>query len=94
MAVVKTRCHRVIITDHAWQRWQERAGIKIKRDKLTKLLTAKLNTALAVGLKIDHTGAGWLMLDQWLWANVRVTDRGWVVTTFINWRNETMEWVV
>lgn len=82
---MKQRHHQIILSDHAWQRWQERSGSGMKRRKLTRLLTAKLNGALAVGLALDHTGAGWLEVTPWLWATVRLEAAGWVVVTFIAW---------
>jgi len=82
---LQPRHHEVILTDHAWARWQERSGIKIKRSKLIALLQAKLNNALALGLELDHTGAGWLEITPVLWATVRLGTDGWVVTTFTRW---------
>ncbi|KJS16306.1 MAG: hypothetical protein VR69_09575 [Peptococcaceae bacterium BRH_c4b] len=82
---MKQRHHEIIISDHAWQRWQERSGIEIKRTKLINVLTGKLNGALAVGLVLDHTSAGWLEVTPWLWATVRLTNMGWLVATFTAW---------
>ena len=64
---------------------QERAGISVKRTKLINVLTGKLNGALAVGLALDSTGAGWLEVTPWLWATVRLTNMGWLVATFTAW---------
>ena len=83
---LQPRHHEVKLTDHAWSRWQERTGIKIKRGKLEQLLQAKLNNAIAVGLELDHTGAGWLEITPVVWATVRLGFAGWVVTTITGWR--------
>lgn len=64
----------------------ERAGFKIKRKKLRAILQAKLtNDAQGTGIYLDKTGAGWVELFPWLWATVRLTDRGWLVMTFEVW---------
>ena len=84
-AGIKPRHHQIILSDHAWQRWQECSGVRLTRRKLVRLLTVKLNGTLAVGLELDHTGAGWLEVTPWLWATVRLTDAGWMAMTFISW---------
>lgn len=89
---VKIRCHIVFVSDHAWNRWQERVG-KISRKKLTKLLTAKLNETIGVGLRIDSSGDGWVEAIPGVWAVIELTGRGWMVKTFTTWCNE-MERVV
>jgi hypothetical protein len=84
---LKPRAQRVIISDHAWsERWPERAGIKINKAKLAKLLRWKLTEgARGAGLYLDATGAAWVEVFSWLWAVARLTDEGWVVTTFVVW---------
>jgi len=86
---IRARHQDVVISDHAWQRWTERAGVKIKRKKLAGNIRRKLTTAVqGTGMYLDKTGAGWLEIHPWLWAAVRLTNHGWLVTTFINWKHK------
>jgi len=81
--------HKVILSEHAWERFQERAGVEIKRTKLVCQLSAKLNNALRTsGLHPDKTGGVLLEVTSRLRAVVRITDRGWIVTTFVDWSKE------
>jgi len=79
------RHHEVYLSEHAWERWIERSGIRIKRGKLIDQLRYKLNAAISTGLPLDDTGAGWLEITPLLWATVRLKDNGWLVTTFTSW---------
>lgn len=81
---MSAKAHRVILTDHAYERFCERCRY-IRRGKLAALLTARLNAELGRGLHLDKTGAGWIEIEQLLWASARLTDRGWVITTVIMW---------
>lgn len=81
----RPKAHRVILSNHAWDRFQERGGRK-KRTKLVNLITAKLNESLGPGLVVDRTGAAWVEVKPWLWASLRLTDIGWIVTTIIDYR--------
>lgn len=86
---IRVRHHEVIISDHAWQRWLERSGMKVKRKKLARAVRRKLTGVIqGSGMYLDKTGAGWLEMFPWLWAAVRLTDHGWLVTTFINWNQK------
>lgn len=86
--VIKPKSHDVILSEHAWQRYCERANLKptpARRNKLRAFLHAKLNNAIGVGLHLDRTGAAWIEIEQLMWASARLTDRGWVVTTVVVW---------
>lgn len=86
--VIKPKSHDVVLSDHAWTRYCERAGARPSRsarNKLAMFLKAKLNNELARGLHLDRTGAAWLEIESLIWASARLTDRGWVVTTVVVW---------
>ena len=78
---MRPRHHQAILTDHAWQRWQERSWKQVKRDKLQSLCTVRLNEAIGMGMIVDHTGA-WFEVMPWLWAVAVLGTDGWVVKTF------------
>jgi len=81
------KSHDVILTDHAWKRYCERANVRPtpgRKKRLAALLHVKLNSGLAVGLHIDRTGAAWLEIGPQLWASARLTERGWMVMTVID----------
>lgn len=85
---MRFRQQQVIISEHAWaKRWPERAGIKISKTRLARMLRRKLTEgARGRGLYPDATGAVWVeVLPPWLWATARLTEQGWVVTTFTTW---------
>lgn len=79
------RHFNVILRDHAWERYKERDGPQIKRSKLVGILIGKLNEAIDLGLRLDHTGAGWIEVTPWLWATVRLGQTAWVVETITRW---------
>jgi hypothetical protein len=79
---MRPRHHQAILTDHAWQRYQERSWKILKRTKLQSLCTVRLNEAIGKGMIVDYTGAGWFEVIPWLWAVVKVVDDGWLVLTF------------
>ena len=84
---LQPRHQEVYISSHAWdERWPERVGIKLSHKKLVRKLKGRL-TALAQsdGIHLDHTGACWVEVYPWLWATVRLTERGWLVMTFTVW---------
>lgn len=83
---IKPRHQEVSISAHAWdERWPQRAGISINRKALARKIKWQLTElAMSDGIPLDHTGAGWVEVYTWLWAVVRLTDQGWVVTTFVS----------
>lgn len=86
--IIKPKSHDVILTEHAWQRYCERANVRPttgRKKRLATYLHSKLNSALGVGLHLDRSGAAWIEIEQLLWASARLTDRGWVVTTVMVW---------
>lgn len=82
---IKPRHQEVIISDHAWyERWPERAGVKLSRKKVIRIIRGQLtNDAHSRGIKLDNSGAVLVEVLPWLSAYLRLTDRGWLVTTFI-----------
>lgn len=74
-----------MITDHAFDdRWPERAGVPVKKSKLMRALQIRLTSlAQSDGIRLDKTGAGRVKVYPWLYAAVRMTDRGWLVMTFL-----------
>lgn len=84
---LKPRRQEVMIIDHAWlDRWPERAGIRVSRKKIMGRLRSRLtDMARSEGIHLDPTGAGWVEVYPWLWATVRLTERGWLVMTFTVW---------
>lgn len=96
---LQPRHHEVILPDHAWGRYLERAGVDLKpwqekkvRVKLRQYLTARLNDEIAAGgLILDRTGAAWIEITPVLWATVRLGDGGWVITTFTDWSEKSRE---
>lgn len=74
---------RVVLSNHAFNRWPERGGYKVKRSKLQSMMRAKVRNALALGLKLDKTGAGLVRVNRYMWAVVRLRNDAWVVTTFV-----------
>lgn len=83
-AGMKPRSHDVIISPHAYGRWSERGGPAISRKKLEGLTKVKVNNALAIGLPIDHTRAGWVEVIPGLWAVVELHSIGFIVKTYRN----------
>lgn len=75
--------HRLVVSDHAWDRLVERSNIRGKRSKTQHYLQCLLNQQLQKGLRLDKTGAAWLEVDPELWATVRLEDNAWVVTTIM-----------
>ncbi len=85
VAILKTRPQDVIISHHAWsERWPERAGVKMKKGRLLHMVKSALtNKAKGQGIRLDSTGAGRVEVMPGLYAVVRLTDHGWVVTTVL-----------
>lgn len=84
---LKCRRQNVIISDHAWNdRWMERAGLKLSKKHVRRIIQAKLtNDARSDGIYLDDTGATWVEVTTWLWAVARHDRKGWVVATFTVW---------
>lgn len=85
---IKPRHQEVSISAHAWdERWPERVGIPLSRKHVARKIQARLTElARSDGIYLDRTGACWVEVYPWLWATVRLMDRGWMVTTFTVWR--------
>ena len=81
---MKQRSYSVIISEHAYNRWLERGGPALTWKELTGLTRAKVNNAMAVGIPIDPTGAGWIEVIPGIWAIVELHSIGWIVKTFRN----------
>ncbi len=82
---IKPRHQEVIISDHAWyERWPERAGVKLSRRKVASIIKGQLtNKAQSSGIILDKTGCAWVHVLPEIRAYLRLTDRGWLVVTFI-----------
>lgn len=83
MARLERKPHRLIVSNHAWDRLAERSAIHSRRSKMQYYLQCKLNQQLQRGLRLDKTGAAWIEIDPELWASVRLDNDAWVVTTVI-----------
>ncbi|MCG8400086.1 MAG: hypothetical protein MJA84_00650 [Firmicutes bacterium] len=83
--VMKPRPHSVVLTEHAWERFQERAGpySRMPRRQLKRLLHSKLNNQLASGVYFDNTRAAKIEVLPWLTAVLEVTPSGWQVLTIL-----------
>lgn len=77
------RQQSVTITDHALCRWYERTGAPIKRTQLKRCIENRLTAlARADGIQLDGTGQCRVYVYPWVWAVVKLTEIGWMVTTF------------
>ena len=83
------RGYRVGLTNHAWERYLQRANIgrigKKNRDRLAAFIGFRLNEYLGLGVHVDPTGAVWVELTPVLWASVRLEACGWIVTSIMDW---------
>jgi len=81
---LKPRRYEVRLTDHGWERFQERGGPYVEsigRNKLHKIIHNKFNGAIGPGVLMDMDAAQVEVLP-FLNAILAIQDNGWVVVTF------------
>lgn len=84
---VKPRAPTVIISDHAFERWIERAGRPPKKKTaLAALVEAMLYNHLRSGGIETCRLSVELELGGGIWAVLRLGDMGWVCTTVLDTR--------
>lgn len=81
---LKSRPYKVHIADHAWERFQQRAGPynKLSHKKLCQILHAKINNVLGPGMRFAYFKAARVEIFPFLCAVVTVGDDRLDVITF------------